>query len=63
MKVTIDWERCIKCMGCLLVCSDVFESYSMNIVIKEEKSKEKCKNCKDHLCIKMCPTGAIILEK
>ena len=62
MKVTIDREKCINCMGCLLVCSEVFESYGMNVVIKEEKSKQKCKDCSSHLCIKMCPTGAIILE-
>ena len=59
MKIIIRWEKCIRCMGCLIVCGDVFESHAMHIKINDQKFKEKCKNCKDELCRRMCPTGAI----
>lgn len=59
MMIDINWEKCIKCMGCLIVCSDIFESHSMNIIINRDKIKKKCTTCDNRLCEKMCPTGAI----
>lgn len=62
MKVRIAPEKCIKCMGCLSIC-DVITSHNMDIVVDEDRAKEDCKNCKSPLCVKMCPTGAISIEK
>jgi len=62
MKIRIAPEKCIKCMGCLAICG-VITSYNMDLLIDEDRAKEECSSCKSQLCIKMCPTGAISIER
>lgn len=61
MRVSFDKRKCIHCMACIFVCGDVFKSRGMHVIVSKKKALEKCSMCKDKLCKKMCPTGAITL--
>jgi carbon-monoxide dehydrogenase iron sulfur subunit len=58
--VTIDFEKCIGCWTCLLVCP-----YGALAKDENEKAVAKCDLCPDHdvpVCVANCPNEALVLS-